>query len=61
MSCCEACLCDLCKDHVQKPSIAIAEWHVGQGGGGCKFCICLAFSFLSLWQSMDKFMSHAPF
>ena len=25
------------------------------------FCICLAFSFFLLWQSMYKFVSHAPF
>ena len=25
------------------------------------FCICLAFNFLLLWQSMDEFVSHAPF
>ena len=25
------------------------------------FCICLAFSFLLLWQFLDKFVSHAPF
>ena len=25
------------------------------------FCICLALIFLLLWQSMDEFVSHAPF
>ena len=25
------------------------------------FCICLAFSFLFLWQCLDNFLSHAPF
>ena len=24
-------------------------------------CICLALSFLLLWQPMDKCVSHAPF
>ena len=33
-------------------------------GGGLVFLhffgICLAFSFFLLWQSMNKFVSHAP-
>ena len=40
-------------------------WAGGEGGMQLPFfscfCIGFAFSLLLLWQSMDKFVSHAPF